>query len=55
MGDGPIPKIPDNIRAEVASRYITAFEGITGKELVVPEQLDATERIKSNLAEKGYL
>lgn len=30
MGDGPIPHIPDDIRTEVARRYIQAYELITG-------------------------
>jgi phosphoribosylaminoimidazole-succinocarboxamide synthase len=30
MGDGAIPPIPEDIRAEVAIRYIGAFEKITG-------------------------
>ena len=34
MGDGPIPHIPDDVRAEVAFRYIKAFELITGSEFV---------------------
>ena len=34
MGDGPIPHIPDDVRAEVAFRYIKAYELITGSEFV---------------------
>jgi phosphoribosylaminoimidazole-succinocarboxamide synthase len=30
-GDGPAPAIPDDVRAEVAWRYITAWQTITGK------------------------
>lgn len=31
MGDGQPPAIPDELRVEVASRYMTAYETITGK------------------------
>jgi hypothetical protein len=31
MGDGDPPEITDEIRAETAERYITAFETITGR------------------------
>lgn len=34
MGEGEIPNIPDEIRAEVAWRYIKAYETITGEEFV---------------------
>jgi len=30
-GDGPAPEIPDDVRTEVAWRYITAWQTITGK------------------------
>ncbi len=30
QGDGPVPKIPDDVRLEAARRYITAFERIVG-------------------------
>jgi len=32
QGDGEPPKIPDTVRAEVANRYIKAYEEITGQE-----------------------
>lgn len=34
MGNGKIPDIPDEIRVEVAWRYIKAYETITGEEFV---------------------
>jgi len=34
MGDGRIPAIPDEIKAEVAWRYIKAYETITGEEFI---------------------
>ena len=49
MGDGDIPEIPDDIRLEVAFRYIQAYELITG-EPFTPEDLDTRaekERILS--------
>jgi len=47
MGDGDIPDIPDEIRLEVASRYIQAYELITG-EAFSPEDLD-TESEKQRI------
>ena len=38
-GEGEPPAIPDEVRAEVAWRYIQAFELITGEEFV-PESID---------------
>ncbi len=46
MGDGPIPYIPDDVRAEVALRYIKAFELITGSEFV-PKSKGAEEEAKT--------
>jgi phosphoribosylaminoimidazole-succinocarboxamide synthase len=41
-GDGPAPAIPDDIREEVAWKYITAWQSITGKDFV-PRALGAAE------------
>ena len=49
IGEGAIPKIPDEIRIEAAKRYITAYEMITGKEFAAKNE-NALERIKRNLA-----
>ena len=43
MGDGPIPEIPDEIRIDVAERYIKAFELITGVKFVAESQDKAGE------------
>ena len=47
MGDGEQPEIPDSIRTDVAEKYITAFETITGEEFApdsgTPEE--ETEKI----------
>lgn len=49
MGDGPIPDIPDEIRAELASRYIESYEKITGTTFKPPLEGNIMERIKKNL------
>lgn len=49
MGDGPIPDIPDEIRAELASRYIENYEKITGTTFKPPLEGNIMERIKKNL------
>lgn len=42
QGDGPSPPIPDDVRIEVAWRYITAWQTITGKSFS-PRAADARE------------
>lgn len=51
MGDGDIPHIPDEIRAEVAMRYIKAYEEITGEtfESLSGGTEKEAEAIKTNL------
>jgi phosphoribosylaminoimidazole-succinocarboxamide synthase len=41
-GDGPPPPIPDDVRIEVARKYITAWETITGREFL-PRAMGAVE------------
>ena len=48
LGDGDIPKIPDDVKIEAAKRYIKAYEMITGKEFKA-EVGDINERIQENL------
>lgn len=48
IGEGEIPKIPDEIKIEAAKRYITAYEMITGKEFAAKNE-NALERIKRNI------
>jgi len=48
MGDGELPDIPDDVRIEVARRYVTAFELITGKSFE-PDTDPMVDRIKKNL------
>lgn len=47
-GDGPIPKIPDDVRVEASRRYIEACETIRG-EPFSPDLGDPIERIARNL------
>lgn len=48
-GDGEVPAIPDEIRAETGRRYIEAYELITGREFKA-EVGPVGERVKKNLA-----
>lgn len=48
-GEGDIPEIPDEVRAETARRYIEAYELITGEKFVA-EVGDVYDRIKDNLS-----
>jgi phosphoribosylaminoimidazole-succinocarboxamide synthase len=50
-GDGVAPTMPDDFIAQVAQRYIAAYEKLTGEDFVAGEQ-PAAERIARNLA--GY-
>ena len=45
MGKGDIPEIPDEVRLEVADRYIKAYEQITGTEFV-PESLSPEDEMR---------
>lgn len=48
-GDGAVPEVPDEIKAETARRYIEAYELITGQTFEA-EVGDVMERIEKNLA-----
>jgi len=48
IGEGDVPEIPDEVRAETAKRYIKAYELITGQEFKA-EVGPVEERIKQNL------
>jgi len=48
-GDGPAPQMPDEFIAEVAERYIDAFERLTG-ETFEPGKQPAADRIRRALA-----
>jgi phosphoribosylaminoimidazole-succinocarboxamide synthase len=47
-GDGPAPKLTDEVRVEAARRYIQVCELITGRPFV-PNTEDPTARIRRNL------
>ena len=52
LGEGPVPKIPDEVKIEAAKRYITAYEMVIGKEFKAKNE-DVLERIRKNI--KRYL
>jgi phosphoribosylaminoimidazole-succinocarboxamide synthase len=47
-GDGDVPEVPNEIKAETARRYIEAYELITGVQFEA-EVRDVLERLESNL------
>ena len=53
IGEGSIPKLPDEIKIEAAKRYITAYEMITGEEFEA-ENGDVVGRIRRNLEKSGF-
>jgi phosphoribosylaminoimidazole-succinocarboxamide synthase len=48
-GDGPPPPMPDDFRAQVAARYMTTYERLTGREFA-PAERPAGARLRRNLA-----
>jgi phosphoribosylaminoimidazole-succinocarboxamide synthase len=48
-GDGELPAMPADFVAQVAARYIVAYQQLTGQEFIPGEQ-PARERIRRNLA-----
>ncbi len=53
-GDGPDPDIPDEVRAQLASKYVELVEKLTGEQPRL-EVGDTRKRIESSLRAKGYL
>lgn len=53
-GHGEPPEIPDALRVDLAEKYVTAFERITGARFDFPVG-DALERLTQNLRARGYL
>ena len=47
-GDGPPPRLPDDVRCEVAARYVETYERITGLRFE-PDTEPPLERIRRNL------
>jgi phosphoribosylaminoimidazole-succinocarboxamide synthase len=54
QGDGPDPVIPDDVRAQLAGKYVELVETLTGE---VPQLIpgDTRSRIEKSLISKGYL
>ena len=48
IGEGAIPKIPDEVKVEAAKRYITAYEMITGKNFDAKNE-NVLKRIEKSL------
>ena len=53
-GQGTPPGIPDAVREDLATKYLAAYERITGTPLAL-EPGDVNARIERNLRAKGYL
>lgn len=51
-GDGEPPQMPPNLIAQVAARYMAAYEKLTGQ-VFVPGEQPVFERIKRNLTQRG--
>jgi phosphoribosylaminoimidazole-succinocarboxamide synthase len=54
IGEGAVPKIPDDVKIEAARLYIEAYEKITGLAFKTDDKPILT-RIKENLHKYGYL
>ena len=52
VGEGPVPKIPDEIRVEAARRYVEAYERITGITFE-PDTTEPIARIRKNVGLAG--
>jgi phosphoribosylaminoimidazole-succinocarboxamide synthase len=53
--DKVLPKAPDDLVAELSSRYITLYEMITGKQFIIDENEPVKDRMKRNLKACGIL
>ena len=53
IGEGQIPRIPDEVKIEAAKRYITAYEMITGKKFEAKNG-NVLGRIRKNLEKGGF-
>ena len=54
MGEGEIPNLSEEVVVEAVSRYINAYETITGQTFEVSSE-EINERIRTNLKKSGYL
>jgi phosphoribosylaminoimidazole-succinocarboxamide synthase len=53
-GDGPVPVLPDEVWSATSSRYITAFEQLTGRRFD-PGSYPVPPRLTANLQKAGLL
>ncbi|WP_223636199.1 phosphoribosylaminoimidazolesuccinocarboxamide synthase [Corallococcus sp. EGB] len=53
-GHGAVPAIPDDVRVDLATKYVAAYERITGTSLALTPG-DVHSRIEGHLRAKGYL
>ncbi|MHB8420416.1 MAG: phosphoribosylaminoimidazolesuccinocarboxamide synthase [Myxococcales bacterium] len=53
-GQGPLPQIPDEVRVDLAQKYLAAYERITGARFESAAG-EVAPRIESNLRARGYL
>ncbi|MBZ4331094.1 phosphoribosylaminoimidazolesuccinocarboxamide synthase [Corallococcus interemptor] len=53
-GHGALPAIPDDVRVDLATKYVAAYERITGTSLALTPG-DVHSRIEGHLRAKGYL
>jgi phosphoribosylaminoimidazole-succinocarboxamide synthase len=54
QGHGTPPQIPDELRVELADKYLAAYERLTGQSLSL-DVGDVQSRIAHNLKERKYL
>jgi phosphoribosylaminoimidazole-succinocarboxamide synthase len=54
QGHGEAPAIPDEVRVDLAEKYCTAYEQMTGESLGLVAG-DPVARIRKNLSARGYL
>lgn len=54
MGEGPAPEIPDEVRADLAKKYIANYERLTGRDFE-PALGDPSARLLENLKKAGIL
>ncbi|NQV08368.1 phosphoribosylaminoimidazolesuccinocarboxamide synthase [Candidatus Woesearchaeota archaeon] len=54
IGDGPIPKLSDEVIIEAARRYIEIYEQITGKDFEITDD-PINKRVEDNLKKNGYI
>lgn len=54
MGEGPAPEIPDELRVDLAKKYVSSYERLTGKSFE-PALGDPVARLEENLRKAGIL